>query len=120
MVSHLVVLYKKIPVLVLAMPAVHFLLQTFRWLLCSVGSVHQIIWIRHAMLTWLPGARVDACWDFIEIVLRHPAHFNRHLRGVLGIDCELLRLFRHVKIINDRPMRSMILTLGPAALGILF
>ena len=120
MVSHLVVLNEQIPVLILAMTTVHLLLQTFRWLLCSVGSVHQIIWVRHAMLTGLPGARIDARWDFIEIVLRHTAHFNGHLCGVLGIDCELLRLFRHVKIIDDRPMRSMILTLGPAALCILF
>ena len=60
MVSHLVVLNEQIPVLVLAMPTVHLLLQTFRWLLCSVGTVHQVVRVRHTMLTWLPGARIDA------------------------------------------------------------
>ena len=96
MVSHLVVLNEQIPVLILAMPTVHLLLQTFRWLLCWVGSVHQIIWVRHAMLTGLPGARIDARWHFIEIVLRHSTHFNCHFSSVFGINCELLRLFGHI------------------------
>lgn len=88
--ADLVVLDEKVPVLVLAMPVVHFLLQAFDGLLLvgPLGDGHEIAGVGHAVVARLPGAHaLRGLRDLVEVVLSHAApDIHRGHRMVLFID----------------------------------